>query len=105
MNATEELNRLWRLAGMPPEASAFVRLDGADPVLPSSFAVRTAAQSTIAAAALAACELGHARGTPRQHVSVEMLHAALECTGWFSVDGRVPELWDAFSGLYQASDG
>jgi crotonobetainyl-CoA:carnitine CoA-transferase CaiB-like acyl-CoA transferase len=105
MNATEELNRIWRLAGMPPEALAFVRLDGVDPVLPSSFAVGTAAQSSIAAAALAACELGHARGTPRQHVSVEMLHAALECTGWFSVDGRVPELWDAFSGLYRASDG
>jgi len=105
MNATEVLNRLWRLAGMPPEALAFVRLDGADPVLPSSFAVGTAAQSTIAAAALAACELGHARGTPRQQLSVEMLHAALECTGWFSVGGRVPELWDAFSGLYRASDG
>ncbi|MFS2052375.1 hypothetical protein ACEN8K_26240, partial [Variovorax sp. CT11-76] len=26
-------------------------------------------------------------------------------TGWFSLDGRVPELWDAFSGLYRTSDG
>lgn len=34
-----------------------------------------------------------------------MLHAALECTGWFSLDGRVPELWDKFSGLYRCADG
>ncbi|MGJ7507013.1 CoA transferase [Variovorax sp. GT1P44] len=105
MNATEELGRIWRLAGLPPEALAFANLSGTDPVLPSSFAVGTAAQSTIAAAALAACELGHVRGVPRQEVGVEMLHAALECTGWFSVDGRVPDLWDPFSGLYRAADG
>ncbi|WP_443273277.1 hypothetical protein [Variovorax sp. JS1663] len=42
----------------------------------------------IAAAALAACELGHGRGVPRQAVSVDMLHAALDCTAWFSLDGR-----------------
>jgi crotonobetainyl-CoA:carnitine CoA-transferase CaiB-like acyl-CoA transferase len=34
-----------------------------------------------------------------------MLHAALECTGWFSIDGRTPDLWDPFSGLYPCSDG
>lgn len=105
MNATEELERIWRLAGLPRDALGYANLSGADPVLPSSFAVGTAAQSTIAAAALAACELGHARGASRQQVSVEMLHAALECTAWFSLDGRVPELWDAFSGLYRTADG
>jgi crotonobetainyl-CoA:carnitine CoA-transferase CaiB-like acyl-CoA transferase len=104
MNATEELGRIWQLAGLPNEALAFAALSGADPVLPSSFAVGAAAQSTIAAAALAACELGHVRGVPRQQVGVDMLHAAMECTGWFSLDGRVPELWDAFSGLYRAAD-
>lgn len=105
MDASEVLKGIWRQAGLPEEALAQVRLTGADPVLPSSFAVGAAAQSTIAAAALAACELGHARGVPRQQVAVDMLHAALECTAWFSIDGRVPELWDAFSGLYRASDG
>ncbi|RSZ33235.1 MULTISPECIES: CoA transferase [unclassified Variovorax] len=105
MNASEVLAGIWRHAGLPEEALSFARLTGAEPVLPSSFAVGTAAQSTVAAAALAACELGHLRGTGRQQVGVDMLHAALECTGWFSLDGQVPDPWDAFSGLYRCADG
>ena len=99
------LGDIWQQAGLPAEALAFAHLTGADPVLPSSFAVCAAAQSSIAAAALAACELGHLRGTPRQRVGVDMLHAALDCTGWFSLDGQVLELWDKFSGLYRCADG
>jgi crotonobetainyl-CoA:carnitine CoA-transferase CaiB-like acyl-CoA transferase len=102
---TEVLAGLWQLAGLPRGALAFAHLSGTDPVLPSSFAVGCAAQTTIAAAALAACEVGHLRGTPRQQVSVEMLHAALECTGWFRIDGDAPDIWDAFSGLYRCKDG
>lgn len=105
MSAGAALESLWQLAGLPQEALRFARLTGADPVLPSSFAVGTAAQSTIAAAALAACELGHVRGSQRQVVGVEMLHAALECTGWFAIDGRTPDPWDPFSGLYRCRDG
>ncbi|KPU92326.1 carnitine dehydratase [Variovorax paradoxus] len=105
MSASDILHGLWRQAGLPADALPLARLTGADPVLPSSFAVGAAAQGSIAAAALAACELGHARGVPRQAVAVDMRHAALECTGWFSLDGRVPELWDAFSGLYRTADG
>ncbi len=105
MSASDILHDLWRQAGLPADALPLARLTGADPVLPSSFAVGAAAQGSIVAAALAACELGHARGVPRQAVAVDMRHAALECTGWFSLDGRVPELWDAFSGLYRTADG
>ena len=105
MNPTAALAGLWQLAGLPGPALDCASLSGHDPVLPSSFAVGTAAQATIAAAALAACEVAHARGTDRQQVSVAMEHAALECTGWFSVDGRVPEMWDNFSGLYRCADG
>lgn len=105
MRPREALAGLWQLAGLPGEALRFANLTGQDPVLPSSFAVGTAAQASIAAAALAACELGHLRGAPRQQVSVDMAHAALECTAWFSIDGRVPELWDKFSGLYRCADG
>jgi crotonobetainyl-CoA:carnitine CoA-transferase CaiB-like acyl-CoA transferase len=104
-NPAEALQRLWDLAQLPSQALTFARLTGADPVYPSSFAVATAAQSTIAAAALAACEVGHVRGTPRQEVSVDAVHAAAECLGWFSVDGTVPPAWDRFSGLYRARDG
>ena len=105
MTAMEALAGLWRLAGLPPAALDGCTLTGSDPVFPSSFRVATAAQSTIAAAALAACELGHARGVERQAVAVDAVHASVECLGWFSIDGRVPELWDPFSGLYRASDG
>ena len=105
MNAQAALAGLWQQAQLPGEALACVQLTGADPVFPSSFPVGTAAQATIAAAALAACEFGHARGGERQQVSVDMAHAAAECVGWFSLDGQVPELWDPFSGLYAARDG
>ena len=101
----ETLAQLWRCSRFPATALAHARLTGADPVLPSSFAVGTAAQTGVAAAALAAYELGHVRGQPRQDISVDMTHAALECSGWFSLDGRTPEIWDAFSGLYEAQDG
>ena len=101
----DALAGLWQLAGLPRDALASAVLTGHDPVLPSSFAVGTAAQASIAAAALAACELGHARGVGRQQVSVDMDHAALECTGWFSLDGVVPRQWDPFSGLYRCADG
>jgi crotonobetainyl-CoA:carnitine CoA-transferase CaiB-like acyl-CoA transferase len=101
----EALAGLWQLAELPEAALALAQLSGADPVFPSSFAVGTAAQSTVAAAALAACELGHQRGVERQGVAVDMAHAACEAVGWFSVDGVVPPVWDAFSGLYRARDG
>jgi len=105
LNASHVVAGLWQSAGLPGEALAHLSLTGSEPVLPSSFAVGTAAQSSIAAAALAACELGHARGVPRQGVAVDMAHAAIECTGWFSLDGQVPEAWDPISGLYRCADG
>lgn len=105
MNASQALGSIWRAAQLPAQALGFAALTGSGPGLPSSFAVGTAAQASIAAAALAACELGHARGTPRQRVAVDIEHAALECTGWFSLDGKEPEQWDPFSGLYRCGDG
>jgi hypothetical protein len=92
MTPNAALADLWQLVGLPGAALGWVELTGREPVLPSSFAVGTAAQATIAAAALAACELGHARGIARQRVSVAREHAALECSGWFS-------------GLYRSADG
>jgi hypothetical protein len=97
--AQAALASLWQLAGLPRDALAWARLTGADPVYPSSFAVATAAQASVAAAALAACELGHARGAERQFVQVDAVHAAAECLGWFSIDGRVPEPRDRFPAL------
>jgi crotonobetainyl-CoA:carnitine CoA-transferase CaiB-like acyl-CoA transferase len=103
--AASALNHLWTHTGLPEEALGFAALTGAEPVFRSSFAVGAAAQATIAAAALAACEVGHVRHAARQRVSVDIAHAAQQCGGWFSLDGRVPELWDRFSGLYRCADG
>ncbi len=105
MSSNALLANMWALGGLPSQALSYVDLPGSDPVLPSSFAVGAAAQSCIAASALAACELGHARGQQRQAVSVDMTHAALECESWYSLDGQVLNPWDKFSGLYACSDG
>lgn len=101
VSSTQAVASLWHAAGLPANALPHLSLTGADPVLPSSFPVGTAVQSAIGAAALMAAELWHQRtGEARQDVSVDMLHAAMECTGWFSVDGVVPDVWDKLSGLY-----
>lgn len=105
MNPAAALAGLWQLGELPPAALDHAVLTGNEPVFPSSFAVGTAAQSTIAAAALAACELGQLRGAVRQQVAVDMTHAAVECLGWYSLDGATPDPWDTFSGLYRCADG
>ena len=91
---------LWQAAGLPAEALQSADLPGAGPVLPSSFDVATAAQASLGLAALAAAEIGHLRGGERQTVSVDRVHAALECTAWFALDGKTPPQWDPISGLY-----
>src|SRR5206468_11404095 len=92
----------------PEAALEQVELTGAEPVLPSSFAVGTAAQTTIAAAALAAAELWRLRTGRRQRVSVAMHDAAIEFRSerYLRVDGKpAPEIWDKIAGLYRCGDG
>lgn len=105
MTPGEALAGLWQRAGLPASSLSQAELTGRDPVLPSSFAVGTAAQASLAAAALAASEVGQARGAAPQRIGVDMRHAAYECLTWFSLDGIVPPQWDPFSGLYRCSDG
>lgn len=96
---------IWHAAGLPAASLAHLTLSGREPALPSSFAVGTAAQTSLAAAALAATELGARRNGLRQQVHVAMRPAALECAGRFSIDGRVPDLWDRIAGLYPCAGG
>lgn len=103
--ATEALAALWRGSGLSADALSRVSLPGDEPVLASSFAVATALQASLGAAALAAAEIGHLRGAPQQQVSVEATDVALEATGAFTLDGRVPKVWDKLSGLYACGDG
>lgn len=101
----DALRDVWRQAGLPAATLAQMTLTGREPVLPSSFAVGTAAQASLGAAALAAVQIDMARGGTPQGVSVDMLHAAQECRSHFTVDGETPEIWDKITGLYPCADG
>jgi len=104
----DALAALWRLARQPADALDTVTLTGSEPALPSSFAVGTAAQASIAAAALAAAELWRLRSGQRQRVAVAMRDAAIEFRSerYMQVDGAAPkELWDRIAGLYRCGDG
>jgi crotonobetainyl-CoA:carnitine CoA-transferase CaiB-like acyl-CoA transferase len=102
------LSDIWRAAGHPEAALDAVDLTGNEPVLPSSFRVGTAAQATIAAAALAASELWRLRTGRSQRVSVDMRSAAIEFRSerYLRVDGKPPsEYHDPIAGLYRCGDG
>src|SRR5579863_8124183 len=102
------LANLWRSAGHDDAALAQIQFTGAEPVLPSSFSVGTAAAVAIGAAALAAAELWRLRTGRRQSVRVDMRRAAVEFRSerYLRVDGRVPdEYHDDLAGLYRCGDG
>jgi crotonobetainyl-CoA:carnitine CoA-transferase CaiB-like acyl-CoA transferase len=108
MNAREGLAALWRSQGGAPEAVEAVELSGDEVALPSSFAIGTAAQASIAAAALAAREIGRLRGGPAQGVHVDMRHAAIEFRSerYLRVNGAAPpDPWDRVAGAYRCADG
>ncbi|HWH83307.1 MAG TPA: CoA transferase, partial [Burkholderiaceae bacterium] len=63
---TSPLETLWHAAGLPEGALQHATLTGREPVLRSSFVVGSAAQATVAAAALAAAEIGLVRNGLRQ---------------------------------------
>lgn len=100
VTSREAVEGLWKLAGGHPSALEYLTFTGSEPCLPSSFLIGTAAQATIGASALAAAELRAERGGGMQRVSLDMMHAAQECTNYFSLDGVAPEVWDKFSGIY-----
>lgn len=107
-NARTALAELWRHAGQDGAALDSVTLTGAEPVLPSSFAVGTAAQASIAAAGLAAAEIWRLRTGRRQQVAVDMRDAAIEFRSerYAHLDGApMKELWDKTAGLYRVGDG
>jgi crotonobetainyl-CoA:carnitine CoA-transferase CaiB-like acyl-CoA transferase len=91
---------LWHAAGLPAEPLAWADLPGTAAVLPSSFAVATAVQASLGAAALAAATLWQLRTGQAQHLTIDRVNAALDCTGYFALDGVAPDPWDKLSGLY-----
>ena len=99
---------LWRAAGQPDAALDSITLTGSEPVLPSSFAVGTAAQATVAASALAAAQLWRLRTGRQQGVRVDMRDAATEFRSehYLGIDGKpVADHRDKIAGLYRCGDG
>jgi hypothetical protein len=99
---------LWQLAGADARALDHLHFSGSHPVLPSSFRVGEAAQASIAAVGLAAAELRYRAGAPRQRVSVDMRHAAIEFRSehYLTIDGDAPAAYfDRLFGAYRTGDG
>lgn len=101
----QAVESIWKDAGLSTDALSRIMLTGSDPVFPSSFAVGTAAQTSMALAAGIAAEIGTHRGLPEQTISIDMLQAAIECTGYFTLDGKDTPKFAELSGLYQCNDG
>ncbi len=102
------LGDLLALSGLDEGLADTAGLTGSEPVLPSSFAVGTVAQTTVAATALAAAAYWRLRGGSAQEVAVDMRHAACEFRSerLFRVDGEAPNrLWDPIAGVYRTGDG
>ena len=102
------LTQLWLAAGGERDALQDVVLAGQEPVLPSSFRVGTIAQTSIAAAALAAAAIWRQRTGERQTVSVDMRHAAVEFRSerYLRIAGKPPgPTWDKIAGVYPTGDG
>jgi len=103
----EIVANLWQSATGDAAALDCLKLTGSEPVLPSSFRIGVAAQASIAAAGLAAAELRHGAGAPRQLVDVDMRHAAIEFRSehYLTVDGEAPAFYgDPLFGAYRAGD-
>ncbi|WP_137925713.1 CoA transferase [Cupriavidus sp. 2SB] len=104
----DALAALWQDLALPAEALRHLHLTGADPILPSSFAIGTAAQVSLGASGLAAAALWAQRTGRWQEVSVDMRHALAEFRSerYLRVNGGpAPELWDKIAGLYPCGDG
>ena len=103
----EILADLWLSAGGEPAALDAVTLSGEEPQLPSSFRVAAAAQTSIAAAGLAAAQIWKLRSGQSQGIAVDMRHAVVECRSerYLRVEGKPPPpAWDAIAGVYKTGD-
>jgi crotonobetainyl-CoA:carnitine CoA-transferase CaiB-like acyl-CoA transferase len=98
---------IWTSAGGEASALDTLTLTGDEPQLPSSFRVAAAAQTSIAAAGLAAAQIWKLRSGQPQDVAVDMCHATVECRSerYLRVDGKPPPpAWDAIAGIYRTRD-
>ncbi|MFA6265503.1 MAG: CoA transferase [Pseudolabrys sp.] len=108
IEARTVLEKLWTGLGHDPVALERIDLTGHEPVLPSSFAVGTAMQASVAASALAAAAIWQDRTGKTQRVAVDMRAAAIAARSerYLTIEGKpAPELWDKIAGAYRCGDG
>ena len=105
------LGDLWTSVGGEASALDRVTLSGDEPQLPSSFRVAAAAQTGIAASAMAAANIWRLRNGQAQDIAVDMRHAVVECRSdpmaWAAVWKRLevnPPNWgtDGIQGCLEA---
>ena len=99
---------LWARVGGAPHA--LDQLDIAPDAVapPSSYPIADLSTAAASVAALAACEVWHARTGDRQRVAVDPARAIamFRSERLLRVDGKpAGELWNAFSGFYESGDG
>jgi crotonobetainyl-CoA:carnitine CoA-transferase CaiB-like acyl-CoA transferase len=108
-SAPEALHEAWTALGGAPGDADRVAFTGADPMLPSCFAIGAIAGASIGAAALAAAELRAARSGPADApVEVDLRHAAaaFRSERYLRIDGApAPDPWNAIAGHYETADG
>lgn len=104
-SALPAINALWKEYGLPASALESLTLTGLHPTLPSSFAVSTATQASIAVAASMASVFAFNRTGKYLDITVDSIDSAMECSGVFKVNGVIPPQFAPLSGLYQTNDG
>ncbi len=104
-SVSKVLADLWRAARLEPAALQRFSGDGSEPAVRSSFAIGTALQAALGAAALAGTEVARQRDGVALPVRVDKADVLSEAACRFTLDGRSPQMWDPLSGLYRCTSG
>ncbi|WP_299975123.1 CoA transferase [uncultured Pseudoteredinibacter sp.] len=105
------VSQLWQDFGLDPSAMHRLELPQGKAMLSSSFALSELAQGCIGASALIASEVhrtrkqAHSESWQEGKVQVPLNAAEAECTALFTINGRSPEAWAKYSGVYKCQDG
>lgn len=108
------LDDLWPLAGPRPPEPGEIAVEGADPVLPTHFAIGEAAAAALAAGGLAAARIGEQRGLPPQRIRVDVPAATASLLGFAlqratggtrASPASVERAFPAMTNLFRTRDG
>ena len=104
----QALTQILAAAGVTPADDIELALTGADPVLPTRFAMGNAGAAMLAAVGMAAAELWRLKGGQGQRVAIDAGAAALalRANTYLRIDGEpAADPWDRISGFHQGADG